>query len=360
MEGEGEGELGLGELGGLGMGTGASIGDVADGGAMAATGETSVGGIGADPSSGSGSASAIAGGDAISGNASFGGQLADQNVGDNVGFGTGPSDTTTASYGGQHAAGVPGASYDASPMQGGAVIGQGGEHTGDSPSSGSGSALAALAATALANDSSTSDAALQKGDALGVIGPNFAGTGFGPDAGFGVASFANIADQGSTAGVPAETQGSHANPGMSQANLADFGQFTSDAPGVTAANNGAYTSDMLAAFAERASGASPDPATGVSTVNADQQAASPGVVMAGSPSLAGVGTGASTVAGGNAAQDETSVPSGGRNTSVSIEQAVQDAPPGGTVPNFGLSGPTEHFGGGVSSFTGDGKSFVLG
>jgi hypothetical protein len=42
MEGEGEGELGLGELGGLGMGTGASIGDVADGGAMAATGETSV------------------------------------------------------------------------------------------------------------------------------------------------------------------------------------------------------------------------------------------------------------------------------------------------------------------------------
>jgi hypothetical protein len=349
MEGEGEGELGLGELGGLGMGTGASIGDVADGGAMAATGETSVGGIGADPSSGSGSASAIAGGDAISGNASFGGQLADQNVGNGV-LGGGTNTTGSSASFDLNPSGTPASNAALmNEIQNNVAVTQSGP-----------SALAALATAALTNDDSSSGAALQKGDALGAVGPNFAGTGFGPDAGFGVASFANIADQGSTAGVPAETQGSHANPGMSQANLADFGQFTSDAPGVTAANNGVYTSDMLAAFAERASGASPDPATGVSTVNADQQAASPGVVMAGSPNLAGVGTGASTVAGGNAAQDETSAPSGGRNTSVSIEQAVQDAPPGGTVPNFGLSGPAEHFGGGVSSFTGDGVPAATG
>jgi len=74
-----EGEVGdVGELGGLGMGTGASIGDVAETGAIGATGETSVGGIGADPSSGSGSAAAIASGGAISGMASYEGQLADQ------------------------------------------------------------------------------------------------------------------------------------------------------------------------------------------------------------------------------------------------------------------------------------------
>jgi hypothetical protein len=141
MEGEGEGELGLGELGGLGMGTGASIGDVADGGAMAATGETSVGGIGADPSSGSGSASAIAGGDAISGNASFGGQLADQNVGNGV-LGGGTNTTGSSASFDLNPSGTPASNAALmNEIQNNVAVTQSGP-----------SALAALATAALTND----------------------------------------------------------------------------------------------------------------------------------------------------------------------------------------------------------------
>lgn len=96
-------------LGGLSMGTGASIGDSADAGAMGVTGETGVGGIGADPSSGSGSASAIAGGDSISGNATFGGQLADQGSGGIIGGGIVSGFSPTATYGGDTAHGPMGA-----------------------------------------------------------------------------------------------------------------------------------------------------------------------------------------------------------------------------------------------------------
>lgn len=107
-----------------------------------------------------------------------------------------------------------------------------------------------------------------KGDALGAIGPNFAGTGFGPDAGFGVATFG-----GTTANSGA--------PGINS----DQSQDAQDA----AFNAQDTQSDPMG----------PDPNTG-----------------------------------------------GGRSSGVTIEQAVQDAPPGAAVPGYGLQGPTEHFGGG--------------
>lgn len=107
-----------------------------------------------------------------------------------------------------------------------------------------------------------------KGDALGAIGPNFAGTGFGPDAGFGVATFG----------------GTTANSG---------------APGINSDQSQDAQNAAFNAQDTQSDPMGPDPNTG-----------------------------------------------GGRSSGVTIEQAVQDAPPGQAVPDYGLQGPTEHFGGG--------------
>lgn len=166
--------------------------------------------------------------------------------------------------------------------------------------------------------------ALQKGDALGAIGPNYAGN-VGPDAGFGVASFAGsdqggtsnspgmspgqgnslaasaalaaafdagvnpaaglggpygggsgvATNQGGMSGSPAEVavgtnvNGTNPNPG-GYSGFQGFNDFTSAAPGVTAANTGAYTNAALDAFSDIATGPTPDPATtGIPSTIAD-------------------------------------------------------------------------------------------
>jgi hypothetical protein len=438
MEGEG-GEVGdIGELGGLGMGTGASVGDVGgsdyggqpgfgaapsdyggqpgfgaapsdyggqpgfgaapsdyDNGPL---GTTMVGGIGADPSSGSGSAAAIAGGLAVSGmmgagaapsvESPYGGDTPDFNdidpfmeippdaimggppafgyasnqdaelpagatlasgilagpLADLVAAAFGPSSTSTAQAAGiaaGHGFSSAASAVNNGIMQAGDYLsnspfgntvadllaGPNGGHDlsgygpSDFPSTGYGGVTAAQIADSATqaaqnvanvfNGSTTNDviassvfgdsgAALNKGDVASAVGMNLAG-GVSPAAGFGVATYAGP-DMGSTAGVPAET------------------------PGIT--GTGQSSSAMNA---------------GTSSVSIDSGPMS--VAVGGIPSNMAVNSGDKNAIDMAADRENAPATSGG-GRAATIEQAVTSGP---SPPDFGLHGPTEHFGGGQTS-----------
>jgi hypothetical protein len=191
----------------------------------------------------------------------------------------------------------------------------GGAYGAFGPSASDMSALGAIASSVFGD----SGAALNKGDAASAVGMNLAG-GVSPAAGFGVATYAGP-DMGSTAGVPAETPG-----------ITGTGQSSSDAEpagpntfGGSALNDGHDTVSI---------DSGPDPLAGPMSV-----------AVGGIPSNMAVNSGDKNAIDMAADRENAPATSGGGRTAT-IEQAVTSGP---SPPDFGLHGPTEHFGGGQTS-----------
>lgn len=263
----GNSEVGdMGELGGLGMGTGASIGDTAASGNPEADG---LGGLGM----GTGASIGDNGAQDETGGTSYGGT-------DTASTGTGQSiaDAIAAALG----IGTAYAGQQNSNPAAATIANQSGfpGQTNPDPDPTSGVLNGQSISNALANFANsigwggsaslgsgipgTGGSALDKGDAQGVVGSNLAGAGgVNPAAGFGVAFGGNPNnnnDMGTVAGVPAEQSGIQ-NAGMTPGSFNEFSDFTSVAPGTTAANNGAVSTAALDAMSDKATGPTPDPAT---------------------------------------------------------------------------------------------------